>query len=149
MKKFIIVLAILVTVISVGTTNAQVRVNVNIGTPAYYYMPDQNAYYNVSERSYYYEDGGRWIHRSYLPGRYRNYTVYNVRHIEVNEHRPYLRHNYYREKYSRSKNYRGESRRHGRYDYDRDRNDDRGHNDNRGGGHDKGGDRGHGHGKHK
>ena len=148
MKKLIIILAIIITAISAGTTSAQVRVNVNIGTPAYYYMPDQDAYYNVSERSYYYEDQGRWIHRSYLPGRYRNYNVYNVRHIEVRESRPYLRHSYYRDRYSRSNNYRVESRGPGRSNYDRGRNNDRGYNDNRGGGHGKGGGRGHGHGRH-
>ncbi|EOR95782.1 hypothetical protein ADIARSV_1095 [Arcticibacter svalbardensis MN12-7] len=106
-------------------------------------MPDQNAYYNVSERSYYYEYGGRWIHSSYLPGRYRSYNVYNVRHIEVNEPRPYLRHSYYRERYSKSNNYHVVNRGGGHSSYDRDRHDDRGN------GHDKGGNHGNGHGKHK
>lgn len=140
MKKITFTLAILFTLITAGTVKAQVSVNVNIGQPAYYYMPDVGAYYHTTERVYYYQDRGRWVHRSHLPGRYRNYNVYNVRHIEVHEPRPYLRHHYYRDRYSRS-----ERSRHSYYKKDHRRSESKHYKGNHG----RGNGRGRGHGNHR
>jgi len=67
---------------------AQVSVNVNIGTPPpwgpvgysqvrYYYLPDVEAYYDVQSAMFIYYGGGVWVHRAYLPSRYKNYDLYH------------------------------------------------------------------------
>lgn len=66
---------------------AQVTVNVNVGTPPawgpaentqvrYYYLPDVEAYYDVPSAQFIYYSGGVWVHRKYLPSQYRNYDLY-------------------------------------------------------------------------
>jgi len=66
---------------------AQVTVNVNVGTPpawgpaentqvTYYYLPDVEAYYDVPSAQFIYYSGGVWVHRKYLPTRYRSYDLY-------------------------------------------------------------------------
>jgi len=68
-------------------TQAQVSVNVNIGSPPlwgpigytdvrYYYLPDVEAYYDIQTSMFIYYGGGLWIHGAYLPGVYRNYDLY-------------------------------------------------------------------------
>ncbi|MBF4516023.1 hypothetical protein IRZ71_06705 [Flavobacterium sp. ANB] len=70
-----------------NATQAQVSVNVNIGTrpdwgPAdydqmeYYYLPDVEAYYDVRASQFIYFGGGRWVRASRLPRQYRNYDLY-------------------------------------------------------------------------
>ena len=67
---------------------AQVSVNVNIGTPPrwgpvgyndvkYYYLPDVEAYYDVQTCMFIYMSGNNWIRRAYLPSRFRNYDLYH------------------------------------------------------------------------
>ena len=69
-------------------TNAQVSVNVNIGSPPlwgpvgytevqYYYLPDVEAYYDVHTSMFIYYYGGVWIHRAFLPTHYRYYDLYS------------------------------------------------------------------------
>jgi len=145
-------------------SNAQVSVgiNVNIGAqPAwgpvgydhvdYYYMPDIDVYYNVPQRQYIYLDGGRWIYSAGLPMRCRNYDIYRGYKVVVNEPRPFMRNDFYREKY---RNFRGnygrqvvlrDGRGWGKKDWDR-RDRDRGDWDRRGD-HDHGHGNGHGHGR--
>ncbi len=66
---------------------AQVSVSVNIGSPPmwgpagyasvqYYYLPDVEAYYDVRSSMFIYFGGGAWIHRAYLPARYKGYDLY-------------------------------------------------------------------------
>ena len=66
---------------------AQVSVNVHMGVPPpwgpvgfnearYYYLPDVEAYYDVPSSMFIYNNRGTWIHRSHLPGRFRNYDLY-------------------------------------------------------------------------
>jgi hypothetical protein len=89
---------------------AQVRVNVNIGAQPiwgpvgydyvdYYYLPDVEAYYYVPERRFYYLEGGKWISGVALPERYHDFDLYHAHKIVINEPRPYLRHEIYRERY--------------------------------------------------
>lgn len=110
MKKLLLFAIAYLTFFAFGESKAQVRVNVNIGTPpvyvapapaevSYYYLPDVEAYYYVPAKRYYYLHGDRWVAAAYLPGRYREYDVYRVRHIPVYESRPYLRHDYYHKRY--------------------------------------------------
>ncbi len=114
MKKIILIAAILFgVVISSQKAQAQVRVgfSINIGTqplwgPAgydyaeYYFLPDLDVYYYVPEREFIYRSDGRWISSMSLPPRYRGYDLYSGYKVVINEPRPYLHDNRYREKYS-------------------------------------------------
>lgn len=113
MKKLIILFIICASGLMCQTTSAQISFRVNIGSQPmwgpvgydhvdYYYLPDVEAYYYVPTHKYIYMENGRWINRSYLPGRYRDYNMYNCRKIVINEPRPYMRDNEYRDRYQRS-----------------------------------------------
>ena len=81
-----------------GVLTAQVSVSVNIGTPPlwgpvgytdlrYYYLPDVEAYYDIPSSMFIYFDGGVWVHRASLPGRYRNYDLYNGYKVVMTDYR--------------------------------------------------------------
>ena len=113
MKKLMIMSAIAMSGLFYQTANAQigVRFNINLGTRPvvvqqapvydadYYYLPEVEAYYSVSQHCYYYQDGGSWISAAYLPGRYRNYDWQRANHYAVREARPYLHNDVYRARY--------------------------------------------------
>ena len=121
-----------------GSAQSQLSVNVHIGTPPawgpsgyndvrYYYLPDVEAYYDVQTSMFIYISGNRWIHRSYLPTRYRNYDLYHGYKVVMNDYRgnsPYSHFREHRMKYG--KGYRGEEQRNNgernnRYNDNRDR----------------------------
>jgi len=65
-----------------SATKAQLAVSINIGAPPqwgpdgysearYYYLPDVEAYYDIQSSMFIYDAGGVWVHRTYLPRRYR------------------------------------------------------------------------------
>ncbi|ADQ80808.1 hypothetical protein Palpr_2678 [Paludibacter propionicigenes WB4] len=107
----------------VGSTQAQLSVNLHIGTPPawgpagyndvrYYYLPDVEAYYDVRSSMFIYISGNRWVHRSHLPGRYRNYDLYGGYKVVMNDYRgnsPYSHFREHRMKYARG--YRGNPQR--------------------------------------
>jgi hypothetical protein len=64
-----------------------------------YYLPDIEAYYNVPQHRFYYNEGGRWISRASLPARF-HYDLYNSHKVVVNEREPWLNHATYRDKYA-------------------------------------------------
>jgi hypothetical protein len=66
----------------------------------YYYLPDIGVYYNVPQQKYYYNERGRWISRSTLPSRYRNFDLYHSYKVVLNEPTPYRNDKMYREKYA-------------------------------------------------
>lgn len=86
--------------------HAQVSVNVNIGTPPswgpqgydesrYYFLPDIDIYYDVTQSQYIYENNGQWIRDKRLPSRYRNYDFYDGYKVVLNDYRgdaPYSYH---------------------------------------------------------
>jgi hypothetical protein len=98
---------------------SQLSVNVHIGTPPawgpsgyndvrYYYLPDVEAYYDVQTSMFVYISGNKWIRRSYLPTRYRNYDLYHGYKVVMNDYRgnsPYANFREHRMKYA--KGYRG------------------------------------------
>jgi len=65
----------------------------------YYYLPDIETYYNVTEKRFYYWEGNRWIGRSNLPARYNHYDIYNSYKVVVNEKEPWRRNKIYKDKY--------------------------------------------------
>lgn len=103
------------------SAKAQVSVSVNIGTPPmwgpvgytevrYYYLPAVEAYYDVESSMFIYYNGGVWVHRTYLPGRYRNYDLYSGYKVVMTDYRgnaPYIHFKDHKKKYYRS--YRGGS----------------------------------------
>jgi hypothetical protein len=149
-----------------GAVQAQVSVNVNIGSPPqwgpagysdvqYYYLPDVEAYYDVPSSRFIYYEQGVWVHRTYLPRRYRNYDLYGGYKVVMRDYRgnaPYSHFKEYKTKYARG--YRGHAQtnighRPGRgHDNARMHNEGRSYkqgNQGKGGGHDGG--KGHGGGK--
>ena len=98
---------------------AQLSVHVNIGTPPpwgptgyaesrYYYLPDIEAYYDIQNSMYIYNEGGVWVHRGYLPQRYRNYDLYGGYKVVMTDYHgdaPYAHFSEHRMKYGHG--YRG------------------------------------------
>ncbi|HTK83154.1 MAG TPA: hypothetical protein VL633_12775 [Bacteroidota bacterium] len=107
----------IVTVLCVSALPAQVnfRLNFNVDKQPvwgptgydhveYYYLPDIETYYNVPQHMFIYRERGRWVSRSRLPYRYRNFDFYNSYKVVVNDPRPYRNHRMYRDRYA---TYRG------------------------------------------
>jgi hypothetical protein len=106
-----------------GSAQSQVSVNVNIGSPPlwgpvgysearYYYLPDVQAYYDVQSSMFIYYGGGRWVHRTYLPSRYRNYDLYGGYKVVMSDYHgntPYTHFKEHKSKYGRG--YHGDAQR--------------------------------------
>lgn len=110
MKKVIYASFVFLAVAIAHPSEAQVRVNINVGLqPAwgpkgydyarYYYMPELDIYYDVSNRNYRYHNGKRWVSHRTLPKRYRKYDLYRTHKVVVNEARPWRNHHAYHKKY--------------------------------------------------
>lgn len=93
-----------------GTGQVRMGLNINIGDqPAwgpvgyehveYYYLPDIEVYYYVPTHTYWYYEGGHWVGRNHLPGRYRDFDLYHSYKVVVNEREPYRHHERYRDMY--------------------------------------------------
>lgn len=94
-------------------SNAQVSVNVNVGTPPkwapatpagveYYYLPDIDAYYDIRTTEYIYISNGNWIRARQLPAVYRSYNPYRGRTIIINDYHgrsPYVKYKTHKVKY--------------------------------------------------
>jgi hypothetical protein len=124
MKKLIILSAIAMSGLIYSTADAQIGIHLGFRfaprkeayVPApvvveqapvydnndddYYYLPDVDAYYSVSEQCYCYFDGDSWISAEYLPGAYRDYDWRSARRFEIREHAPYMHNDVYRSKYN-------------------------------------------------
>lgn len=104
-----------------STSNAQLSINVNIGTApvyhnntnlaiGYYYLPDIESYYDTRANVYVYLERGNWIRSRNLPSRYRNYDARNGYKVALNNYhgnQPYQNFNTDRRRYYVG--YRGES----------------------------------------
>ena len=116
MKKLVLLIVICICGLMSQTSFAQISFRANIALQPlwgpvgydhveYIYLPEIEAYYYVPTHMYYYMENGRWVNRTYLTGRYRNYDLYNARKIVINEQRPYLRHQQYRTRYANARGY--------------------------------------------
>lgn len=106
-----------------STVEAQVSVNVNIGTPPswgpvgyshvdYYYLPDIQVYYDIPGAQFIYFGNGRWYRSRYLPSRYRNYDLYSGYKVVLSDYhgdRPYTYFKQHKAKYY--KGYKGKPQR--------------------------------------
>lgn len=109
MKKIGIALMLLMSVFA----HAQVSVNVNIGTPPnwgpqgyddsrYYYLPDIDTYYDVTQKQFIYDNNGKWLRENRLPSKYRQYDLYSGYKVVLNDYRgdaPYTYHEKHRANY--------------------------------------------------
>jgi hypothetical protein len=97
---------------------AQVSVSVNIGSQPewgptgydrvdYYYLPDIETYYNVPQHQFIYLEAGKWIFAASLPGRCNGYDLYRGYKVVINDPRPWMRHNIYRDRYAQYRNCNG------------------------------------------
>ena len=118
MKKLLLTFWLLAAIILINEAQAQVSVNVNVNVGAqpnwgpygyenvnYYYMPDIEAYYYVPKHQFIYLNGGNWVFASSLPSRYHSYDLYQGYKVVINDPRPYLHHDDYRERYAHYRGY--------------------------------------------
>lgn len=119
MKKFLLATTLFIGSMIYTSANAQVRVSMhaNIGNqpqwgPAgydyarFYYLPDLDMYYDVQAMQFVYFDRGRWVYTRALPVSYRNYDLYGGYKVVINDQRPFVHHDAYRNQYKRFKNCR-------------------------------------------
>jgi len=118
MKALKIIVAVLLLFIA-GSGSAQFSFSINLPPPPmwgpvgytqvrYYYLPDVEAYYDVRTSMFIYYGGGAWIHRAYLPARYKGYDLYSGYKVVMPGYHgktPYIHHSEYKKKYG--KGYRG------------------------------------------
>ncbi|MHB1108266.1 MAG: hypothetical protein ACYCZ2_18065 [Lutibacter sp.] len=100
-------------------TQAQISVNLNVGTPPqwgpsgysnvrYYYLPDVQAYYDVQNSNFIYISGNSWVRHSYLPRQYRDYDLYNGYKVVLTSYRGNWPHAYFKHhKVKYAKGYKG------------------------------------------
>src|SRR6266567_3526972 len=139
MKKFFVALFLLAGFLYQGTqAQVKVRLNVNIGSqPAwgptgydhaeFYYLPDQDCYYDVNGQQFVYFDNGRWIYTRTLPPRYGHADVYRNKYARYKghpQHQEIIRDSK-EEKYFASKDHP----RHAEWERKHGHDDDHGHDD--------------------
>ncbi len=112
MKK--LVFTMMLATAGIAMTNkaqAQVSVSINISNQparapeayddaAYYYMPDPDIYYDMPAHQFMYLSGSRWVRSASLPAAYRNYDLYKVHKVAINEKNAYLHHNRDKKRYA-------------------------------------------------
>ena len=69
----------------------------------YYYIPDIDSYYSVSEHQYIYRDGSDWRHAQNLPSTYSSYDPYHSYKVVVNKDKPYNDNDTHKAQYSKYK----------------------------------------------
>lgn len=106
-----------------GGAQSQLRVSLHIGTAPdwgpsgyddvrYYYLPDVEAYYDIRTSNFIYISGHQWVHRTYLPSRYRDYDLYHGYKVVMNDYRGNTPYTYFRQhKVKYAKGYRGHEQR--------------------------------------
>ena len=92
-----------------GTMNGSVGVNISdqpIWGPTgydradFYYIPDIDSYYSVSEHQYIYRDGSTWRQNASLPSSYSGHDPYHSYKVVINnENKPYQNNDTHRAKY--------------------------------------------------
>ncbi|MCA5005502.1 hypothetical protein [Sphingobacterium bovistauri] len=134
MKKLLYITLLIGGLFIAKSSSAQVSVNINIGAQPlwgpvgydyvrFYYIPAIDAYYNVGSRRYTYFQGNRWVTKSKLPGRYRNFDLYRTHKVVINDHNPWNHHRRHRSEYGRYSSYHNQpvlrDVRHHRYEVNR------------------------------
>lgn len=85
--------------ISINITDQPVWGPAGYDRADYYYIPDIDVYYSVSERRYIYRDGPTWVYGASLPPRYSSYDPYYSYKVVINEDKPYRNNDSHRAQY--------------------------------------------------
>jgi hypothetical protein len=120
MKKFVSALLIGSFILAFNTSQAQVKLEINIGSQPvwgptgydhaeYYYFPDIDAYYCVPKHQYVYMQGSRWVFSASLPSRYHDFDLYHSYKVVENEPRPYLHHDADKVKYGKFRGHKDQA----------------------------------------
>lgn len=116
MKKLSFLALLIISVLAFSSPlQAQVKlhVNVNIGNQPvwgpvgydyaqYYYFPDIDTYYDISQGQYVYLNGNNWMFSPTLPPRY-HFDLYKGYKVVINDPKPWLHPDVYRGRYARYK----------------------------------------------
>lgn len=116
MKKKILPMLLVLSTLIIGSSQAQVRLNVNVnigqrppvwGLPGnqagdFYYFPEIDVYYHIPRSSFVYFDRGRWLYVTDLPRTYRHFDLHRGYKVVINDPSPFDRHQFYRERYGRN-----------------------------------------------
>ena len=99
------ILVLMVALFTLSSLDAQVKFKVNINLDSQpiwgptgndyvenYYFPDIEAYYNVPQKRFYYNENGRWRSNASLPARFGKVNLYNSYKVVVNEPQPWKNH---------------------------------------------------------
>ena len=111
MRYILIIIAALIVCGASSKLEAQVSVNINIGTQPvwgptgydyaeYYYIPDIDVYYYIPLHRFYYYHNRSWIYSSNLPASYGNFDLYNCHKVIINERDPWKYNDKYRNEYA-------------------------------------------------
>ena len=119
MKKVLLATALFIGSMIYTSAGAQVRVSIhaNIGNQPnwgpvgydyaqFYYLPDLDIYYDVQAQQFVYFNRGHWVYTKVLPAGYRNYDLYSGYKVVINDQRPYMRHDFYKNRYRGYRNFR-------------------------------------------
>ena len=69
----------------------------------YYYMPDIETYYDLTNHDFIYLENGQWLFSASLPMMYSNYDLYDgfVIALNMNVYQPWMHHHFYISNYPR------------------------------------------------
>jgi hypothetical protein len=116
--KSLKLIALGIILFATNSIQAQVSVNVNIGSAPswgppvqaeveYYYLPDIEAYYDIRATQFVYFGGGKWIRSRNLPSHYRNYDLHSGHTVVLHDYhgsRPYSHFKNHKVKYYKGYN---------------------------------------------
>ncbi|MCG9793829.1 hypothetical protein [Flavobacterium algicola] len=104
-------LAVGILLVVSSSVEAQVSLNVNIGSRpvwaptqgyanvGFYYVPEVHAYYDTRSSVYVYQNGNNWVRSRNVPYQYRNVNLNHSRIVALNGYRgsrPYESYNYHK-----------------------------------------------------
>jgi hypothetical protein len=75
----------------------------------YYYFPDIDTYYSVSDHQYIYRDGSNWRHTDLLPVSYNGFDPYHSYKVVLNDKTPYQNNDNHRTRYDSFKGVRDQA----------------------------------------
>jgi hypothetical protein len=69
----------------------------------YYYLPDIETYYDLSNQDFVYLENGQWLFSNSLPSMYSSYDLYNGFEVALNigVYQPWMHHHFYVSNYPR------------------------------------------------
>ncbi|MEM0543122.1 hypothetical protein WFZ85_10890 [Flavobacterium sp. j3] len=116
--KNLLLLLICINLLPVAKIKAQTNANIKLEKTAtwspaqrfdkqYYYLPEIDAYYDVSQRKYIYQSNNAWVRSNTLPTRYNNYNLKKGKIVYITDYRgntPFKYHKKHKSKYYHPQN---------------------------------------------